>query len=683
MAGWRSATASATACRARRTTATCAGAANSSPTSACAGMMELAFVRSPLAHARLRGVRMPAGAAAGRVVHGADLDGVRPIAAISALPGFKRSEQPVLAAGKVRHVGEAIAACVAADPRRSRGPCRAGRARFRGTAGGRRHAARRGSPARRWCTSTGATTSFWKRVVDGDLDAIRQGAPRSCVRRRLRTARQCMSPIEGRGVVAEWDRRLEQLMLYTLDPDAAYRAHRARPNASGSTQDRVRVDRARCRRRLRLQGHSAAGGSRRRLARSAARPSGALDRGPARTAHRQRQLPRAPLRHHRLCRRRRAPAGDRLRSDVSMPAPTRSTRSPPAWRRRRSPASCRARTVMQAYRCRTWSVATNKPPILPYRGVARAGVCFAMESDAGRDRARSSGWSRTRSGCAIWCRPRRCRSTTSPTSISTAATIPNACVAPSRRSTCPRCELARQAAQAGHAYDRRRTLDLLRAGARTALRSMPAGAFRWCPGFEQAVARLTPDGGLELRVGIQSPRPGTGDDAGAGRARNPRHRHSTASGCVHGDTALTPYSTGTWGSRCMVMAGGAVATACRELAGADRARSARICCKRRRRSVRVGADGVVAASASVGAIGEVARTWYRRAAGPADRRRRRRASRSPPATSRSATAARSATRRMRCVGRGRYRTRRGAASRLRDRRGRRRAGQPDDRRRPG
>ena len=32
-----------------------------------------------------------------------------------------------------------------------------------------------------------------------------------------------------------------------------------------------------------------------------------------------------------------------------------------------------------------------------------------------------------------------------------------------------------------------------------------------------------------------------------------------------GDTAMTPYSTGTWGSRSMVMAGGAVATACREL----------------------------------------------------------------------------------------------------------------------
>ena len=32
-----------------------------------------------------------------------------------------------------------------------------------------------------------------------------------------------------------------------------------------------------------------------------------------------------------------------------------------------------------SYRCRTWSAATNKCPILPYRGVARTGVCFALE----------------------------------------------------------------------------------------------------------------------------------------------------------------------------------------------------------------------------------------------------------------------------------------------------------------
>src|SRR5690349_10052436 len=64
------------------------------------GMLEVAFVRSPVAHGRLRRVTKPAGAD-GRVFAAADLDGVRPIKAVSGLPGFKVSEQPVLASGKL------------------------------------------------------------------------------------------------------------------------------------------------------------------------------------------------------------------------------------------------------------------------------------------------------------------------------------------------------------------------------------------------------------------------------------------------------------------------------------------------------------------------------------------------------------------------------------------------------
>ena len=33
----------------------------------------------------------------------------------------------------------------------------------------------------------------------------------------------------------------------------------------------------------------------------------------------------------------------------------------------------------RGYRCKTHCIATNKPGFLPYRGVARTGVCFAME----------------------------------------------------------------------------------------------------------------------------------------------------------------------------------------------------------------------------------------------------------------------------------------------------------------
>src|ERR1700760_4482816 len=78
-----------------------------------AGMRDLAFVRSPVAHARIRAIRKPRGAEAS-VFTAEELVGAQPIAAVSGLPAFKPSVQPVLATDKVRHAGEAIAVCVAA-----------------------------------------------------------------------------------------------------------------------------------------------------------------------------------------------------------------------------------------------------------------------------------------------------------------------------------------------------------------------------------------------------------------------------------------------------------------------------------------------------------------------------------------------------------------------------------------
>src|ERR1700748_2630050 len=77
-----------------------------------AGLQDVAFVRSPLAHARIRGVHAPE-RYRDRVFVAADLVDVKPIRAVSGLPGFKVSEQPVLATGKVRQVGELVAMCVA------------------------------------------------------------------------------------------------------------------------------------------------------------------------------------------------------------------------------------------------------------------------------------------------------------------------------------------------------------------------------------------------------------------------------------------------------------------------------------------------------------------------------------------------------------------------------------------
>jgi carbon-monoxide dehydrogenase large subunit len=129
------------------------------------------------------------------------------------------------------------------------------------------------------------------------------------------------------------------------------------------------------------------------------------------------------------------------------------------------------------------------------------------------------------------------------------------------------------------------------------------------PGFEQAVARLTPDGGLELRVGIQSHGQGL-ETTLAQVAHEVLGIAIDKIMVVHGDTAFTPYSTGTWGSRCAVMAGGAVATACRELAERIGPIGAHLL-QEQVSAVRVG-DGVVASATGSVTIEEVARTWYRR-----------------------------------------------------------------------
>jgi len=176
-----------------------------------AGMQDLAFVRSPLAHARIRGIHLPDGAA-GRIFTAADLD-VKPMQAVSGLPGFKASDQPVLAHDKVRHVGEPIAVCVAPTRAEAEDLAAAVTVDFEElTAVVDMLEARR--PDAPLVHEHWGDNVFLETVVEDDLSAIRATAP-IAVRRSFRTARQCMSPLEGRGVVAVWDRRLEQLLIYS------------------------------------------------------------------------------------------------------------------------------------------------------------------------------------------------------------------------------------------------------------------------------------------------------------------------------------------------------------------------------------------------------------------------------------------------------------------------------------
>ena len=563
-----------------------------------AGMKDLAFVRSPVAHARIRAIRVPPGAA-GKVFTIADLTGVNPITANSGLPGFKPSDQPVLASGKVRHVGEALAVCVAASRAEAEDIVDSVELDLEELpAVVDMLAARR--PGATLVHEHWGDNVFLETVVEDDLTAIRASAA-VVVRRSFRTARQCMSPLEGRGVVAVWDRRLEQLVVHT-STQLPHIVRSGLAECLGLDQGRIRVVAPDVGggfgyKGILLPEEVVAGW----LARRLGHPVRWIE------DRREQLTGNADCREHQYDVTVYAAADGALlavEAEATVDAGAYSIYPFSACLEAAQIASILPGPyVMQGYRCRTWSAATNKPPILPYRGVARAGVCFVMESmiDA--------------IAHAVGREPHevRLRNLVPPDAMP----YENITRKHFDSGDYPQC-LRRAVAAIDVPAVRRRQAAGEVVGVGMAIfceqaahgTSVYAGwGIPMVPGFEQAVARLTPDGGLELRVGIQSH--GQGLETTLAQVAHevlgvPIERIMV----VHGDTALTPYSTGTWGSRCAVMAGGAVATACRELAGRIAAIGAHLL-QVPVEQVRVGNGVVATAAASVG-IDEVGRTWYRR-----------------------------------------------------------------------
>jgi carbon-monoxide dehydrogenase large subunit len=84
------------------------------------------------------------------------------------------------------------------------------------------------------------------------------------------------------------------------------------------------------------------------------------------------------------------------------------------------------------------------------------------------------------------------------------------------------------------------------------------------PGYDQAAVRITAGGGLEVRVGVHSHGQGM-ETTLAQLAHEVLGIEVARIQVVHGDTGNTPFSTGTYASRSIVMAGGATLNACRML----------------------------------------------------------------------------------------------------------------------
>ena len=565
-----------------------------------AGMKDVAFARSPVAHAQIRGIRVPE-EHRGAVFTADDMAEVKPISAVSGLPGFKISDQPALATGKVRQVGELVAMCLAESRASAEDIAQSvildleELPAVHDMLEGRKP----GAPLlhEHWGDNV-----FLETFVEAGDWSVVSSAPIT-VTREFRTARQCMAPIEGKGVVAFWDGRLEQLTVYS----ATQMPHIVRTGLAdclGLEHGQVRV-----------VAPDVGGGFGYKgilapeevcvcwLALRCAHPVRWIE------DRREHLVANANCREHHYLITAHADRDGRL-----LGLECEATVDSGAYSAYPFSACLEAAQVASilpgpydfpAYRCRTFSVATNKCPILPYRGVARAGVCFAIELilDA---IAREAGLEPHEVRLKSLVRPEQMPFDNITSKHFDSGDYPE-CLRRAVAAIDLPAVRARQ--RAGEADGRRIGVGLSIFCEQSAHgTSVYAGwGIPMVPGHEQATARLTPDGGLELRVGAHSH--GQGHETTLAQvAHETLGIDPDAVKVVHGDTAYTPYSTGTWGSRCTVMGGGAVARACQEIA---------------RRAARIGAallqadekevrleGGAVVGPSGVVSLREIARTWY-------------------------------------------------------------------------
>lgn len=565
------------------------------------GLQDVAFLRSPLAHARIKAIHIPP-ALRDRVTIAEDFVGVKPIRAVSGLKGFKPSSQPILASEKVRQVGELIAMCVAPTRAEAEDIAAKIEVEFEELPAVHDMLAAR-APGSALVHEDWGDNVFLETFVDIGIAAAFDAPIK--ITREIATARQCMAPIEGRGVVARFDHRLDQLTLHS----ASQMPHIVRNGLSeclGIDQERIRV-----------VAPDVGGGFGYKgilLPEEVALSWLTMRCGyPLRWLEDRREhlSAGANCREHHYRITAYADRDGRLRGidcEATVDSGAYSSYPFSACLEAAQVASILPGPYdFPAYRCRTFSVATNKCPILPYRGVARTGVCFALELvlDA---IAREIGMEPTELRRINLVRPEQMPFDNITNKHFDSGDYPEAL----RRAVANIDLAAIRARQAtGEADGRKIGVGFsvyCEQGAHGT--SVYAGwGIPMVPGHEQAQARLTPDGGLELRVGVHSH--GQGLETTLAQVANEvlgvdvdRIR------VIHGDTAITPYSTGTWGSRCMVMAGGAVGTACRELGERCRRIGAHLL-QADPSTVELANGRVFGPNGSL-SVGDIARIWYRR-----------------------------------------------------------------------
>lgn len=523
------------------------------------GMAEVAFLRSPVAHARIRSIEVPE-QYRGSVFFASDIGFAKPIVAVSAAKGFKPSDYPPLVSDKVRFVGDLIAMCIAPTRAEAEDIAQSCMIDFEelpavwdidvALADGapRIHEA--------WPDNIYVETS----IETGDLNAVRAQAE-VVVRKSLRMGRHAGVSLEGRGVLAHYNRRLDELIVYS------------------STQfpHVIRTIMATClgvsESKLRVIAPDVGGGfgpknnfHPEELAVAAL--SMALNRPLRWIEDRREHLIASPhAREHRYELTAYADAKGKilgLEAQVVVDAGAYSV-----WPWTASMEAGMSAGIMTGpydipvYHSKAITVATNKSPLGPYRGVGRSGACFAIETlvDAvARAVKREPADVRIEN----MVRPEAMPYRSATHKLYDSGDYPEC--ARRARDAVNLAEI--RARQARTEADGR----LIGFGMASYTEQSAHGTAEWVArglpvvfGYEPALARFTPDGKLILFVGIQNH--GQGLETTLAQVAHQELGIPVADVIVrHGDSSVSPYGMGTFASRSMTMAGGAVSVACAELA---------------------------------------------------------------------------------------------------------------------
>ncbi len=523
------------------------------------GTWNAAFLRSPIAHARIKSITIPDDLK-GRVFTAADMTGVGPIVGISSLPGFRVSEYPVLATKKVRFVGEPIAVALAPERAEAEDMIERIAVEFDPLPAAVEclDARKSGAPLvhEQWPDNIVHQAEFKLGPFD---EMVKKAAHK--VTRQFRISRQAVMPMESRAALAHYDARQDELVVYASHQTPHLLAT-GLAKFLGMSQRRVRV----------ISPDVGGGFGLKIFVEAEALVAASLAmrlRRPIRWIedNLEHLTADANCREHRHTLTAYADnQGKFLAFDLDVVVDGGAYSIYP-WTSCVEAAQC-AGILTAAYdlpsiHAKLATIATNKPPICVYRGVARPGVCFSGELIVDAV-ARAIGREPYQVRIDNMVRPEQMPYSTITNKLYDSGDYP---------------ESVRQAVKLAdvdgiRARQRRGETDgtLIGVGFASYTEQTAHGTSvlsKWgvelVPGYEMATVRMTPDGDLVIEVGIHS--------HGQGMETTLAQIASEVLGVdpkrvkvKFGDTAMSPYSTGTYASRSIVMAGGAVATACRTLA---------------------------------------------------------------------------------------------------------------------